>query len=155
MRLQRWVEAEGTKAAPMAHGGARDTGDPLSDDSGQRATMGGDQMEPERQANAGLPPEGRRNADDNAPYGDQRTDAQAFGPQVDAGREAPTAEADAPAGHLTRRGRHVPTRKQPEQFKTLHRYAPAPGSDDKRLVGLADSEAEPAHVEWGPGLSAF
>lgn len=89
VRLQRWVEAESPKAAPMAHGGARDTGDPLSDDGGQRSTMGGDRMEPEWRANAGLPAEGRHNADDYAPYGDERTDAQAYGPQVDAGREAP------------------------------------------------------------------
>ncbi len=89
VRLQRWVEAEGTEAVPMAHDGARDAGDPLSDGSGHRSAMGGDRMEPDRYASAGLPVEGRRDADDNFPYGEQRADAQAFGPQVDVGREAP------------------------------------------------------------------
>lgn len=89
VRLQRWVEAEGTEAVPMAHDGARDAGEPLSDGSGHRSAMGGDRMEPDRYASAGLPVEGRRDADDNFPYGEQRADAQAFGPQVGVGREAP------------------------------------------------------------------
>ncbi len=88
VRLQRWVEAEGTGAVPMAHDGGRDTGERLSEDSGHRSTMRGDRMEPER-ASFGLPAEGRRDADDDGPYGGQRADAQEFRPQVDVGREAP------------------------------------------------------------------
>lgn len=87
VRLQRWAEAEGTKAVPMAHDGVRNTGDPLGDDSRHRSALGGDRMEPERHTSAG--PQGRRNAGDDAPYGGQGADAQAFTPQVDVGRETP------------------------------------------------------------------
>ena len=89
VRLQRWVKAEGTQAVPMANDGARDAGGPLGDDNGHRSSMGGHRTEPERHAGTGLPAEGRSYPDDNAGFGEQRADRQAFGPQADVRREAP------------------------------------------------------------------